>query len=104
MATRVSAAVVRRPSLPLTSADEAQLRELRDSDELQRALSRLCGRPITAQHTEGSVLQALLETALRVVKAEAEEQAYEELARDVSYLDDKRATRDRRRPSWADET
>lgn len=103
MATRVSAAVVRRPSLPLTAQDEAALKELRGSQEMQRALSRLCGRDISAQNTEGSVLQALIETALRVVKAQAQERAYEELARDVTYLEDKRAFRDRRRPSWADE-
>lgn len=105
MASRLSGSVVRRPSLPLTAADEADLAALRQSPEMLRILSKRCQREIPSDHTEGSVLQALLEAALRAIKEEAQEESmdlgYQDLADDSQFWVEERRFRDRRASAFA---
>lgn len=106
MATRLNQPVVRRPSLPLTAQDEADLDVLRDSPAHRRALSQLSpAAPDAATDlTEGALLHAVLQAGIAAIRAHAEAEGYQQLA--AQYAADtqrRRATARRRRPVWADE-
>ena len=104
MAIRLRAGVVRRPSLPLTAADESRLATLHASQAAREALDRLSpGHGIAADDvSEAVVLHSLLEVGLAVVLAEAEAASYVELAvQQTQERDERRATARRRLPAWS---
>jgi hypothetical protein len=107
MASRMNQTVVRRPSLPLTPADEADLALLKQAAAYQRALARLSSQDIPpgAEVTESVLLHAVFEAGLAAVRQLAEADGYEQMAAD-SAADDatRRRLSRRRRPSWAAET
>ena len=106
MATRLRETVVRRPSLPLSQADEAALSALREAPELLRSLAELSSIEIDLQSaTESALLQAIFRAGLRSVSEAALDRGYRELAAaELSEARSRRATARRRRPSWADES
>ena len=101
MASRMSQTVTRRPSLPLTAADEADLALVKQSLPYQRALARLSGLPDGVEITESVLLHAVFQAGLAAVKQLAEADGYERLA----VADDaaRRQLSRRRLPAWADE-
>lgn len=107
MATRMDQPVVRRPSVPLTARDEADLAMLKASPTYRRALDRLCASPVTADDDIGEsvLLHALIEAGFAAVRLEAEEAGYRELAIDYMHqANERRSLARRRTPAWADET
>ena len=106
MASRMSQTVVRRPSLPLTAADEADLALLKHTSTYQRALARLSSQDIPdgTEVTESVLLHAVFEAGLAAVRQLAEAEGYEQLASDSAAEDaTRRRLSRRRRPVWADE-
>ncbi len=105
MASRMSQTVVRRPSQPLTAADEADLALLKESAPYLQALSRLAGQGLSeGEVTESVLLHAIFEAGLAAVRQLAESDGYGQVA--VEYIADEAARRRlsrRRRPAWADE-
>lgn len=106
MAARMTEPVVRRPSLPLTALDEAELALLRESDDHRRALAMLVpgGPSPVEQVTEAVLLHAIFEAGLAAVRSRAEDEGYRQLA--DGYAADGAARRQmsrRRAPRWADE-
>lgn len=107
MASRVKQPVVRRPSLPLTDADEADLELLRSSAAHRSALARLSpAAPAENEDlTEGALLHAILQAGIAAVRTAAETQGYQQLAAEyASRAHQRRATARRKAPVWADET
>ena len=104
IATRFDQPVVRRPPLPLTAKDERYLARLRSATPEREALARLIDGRLPADVSEGLLLHALLEVAIRRVREEAEQIGYAELAeqRAAHAVEDRKAAR-RRPPSWAAE-
>ena len=103
----MSEPIVRRPNLPLTKQDEADLSLLRNSPTHLRALAHLSAGTMTAEAdvTESMLLHALFEAGLRAVQATAEEEGYAQLAADYrTDADERRAMSRRRPPSWAHES
>jgi hypothetical protein len=82
MARRLDQAVVRRPSLPLTAADEAQLAALRETASYRSALARLSRQefPDDSDVRESVLLHAVFEAGLAAVRQLAEAEGYEQLA------------------------
>ena len=104
MVTRFDQPVVRRPVLPLTARDEHDLALLRADTAEREALQRLLDDAVPADASEGMLLHALLEVALRRVREEAEAIGYAELARQrEATATDRRSIARRRPPSWAAE-
>lgn len=103
--TRLQARVVRRPSLPLTDADERALELLRDSPAYRRALAELSGEDVAdVEPSEAALLHAILVVGQRAVHDVAAEAGYAAMATDqAAQADDRRAEARRRQPSWADE-
>lgn len=105
MASRMNQTVVRRPSLPLTAADEADLALLKESPPYQQALSRLAGHDLAEGGvTESVLLHAVFEASLAAVRQLAESDGYGQVA--AEYIAEESARRRlsrRRRPAWADE-
>ncbi len=102
MASRMKQTIVRRPSLPLTASDEADLTLLRNATPYQRALARLSSQDITdgSEITESVLLHAVFEAGLAAVRQLAEAEGYEQMVADDAT---RRRLSRRRRPSWADE-
>ena len=104
MAQRMSQPVVRRPNLPLTAQDEADLAVLRQSPSHLNALAELSSGMPTADVGESVLLHAIFEAGLRAVREAAEEDGYAQLADDYRRsADERRAMSRRRPPAWADE-
>ena len=104
MASRMNQTVVRRPSLPLTAADEADLAHLKDSLPYQQALARLSGHDLPeGDVTESVLLHAVFEAGLTAVRHLAESDGYAQLASDAADESTRRRLSRRRRPAWATE-
>jgi len=107
MTTRMSQPVVRRPNLPLTATDEAELAQLRDSPELRASLAAMVA---SAPNVEGDVseavlLHAVLEAGFAAVRAHQEAAGYQQLAADyVGDSQQRRRMSRRRSPVWANES
>lgn len=102
----MSQPVVRRPNLPLTAKDEADLALLRSSAEFRRALQRMAPSSPDADATLGEavLLHAVFEAGLAAVRAAAEEEGYQALAAQYAVEGPtRRAAARRRKPAWADE-
>lgn len=101
MATRMSSPSVRRPSLPLTAKDDADLEVLRTSPAHRRALEILAPSAPAADDevSEAVLLHAVFEAGLAAVRRSAEEEGYAQLAADyVSPPEDRRRMARRRTP------
>lgn len=95
-------AVVTRKSLSLSARDLADLQKLRESAELQAALSELAGEEVSASSSEAALIHAVYEAGLRALKRRVEATGYAQIA--VEYDEGARREAARRRaPSWADE-
>lgn len=106
MARRMNQTVVRRPSLPLTAADEADLAVLRQESAYQRALATLSRQPMpeSGEVRESVLLHAVFAAGLAAVRQLAESEGYEQLAADYEADDaDRRKLSRRRKPAWADQ-
>ena len=105
MATRLQGRAVRRPSLPLTEADEHDLAELKDSPSLLQALSQMLDLDINLQSaTEAAVLHAIFRAGLAHIRDAALEAGYAQLAAEqAEETAARRVLARRRRPTWADE-
>jgi hypothetical protein len=106
MGNRMSQAVVRRPSVPLTARDEAELTLLRTSPTFRRALEHLApsGPSAVESVSEAVLLHAVLEAGLAAVRAIAEADGYEQIAAQYAGQTEARRRMSRRRaPAWADE-
>ncbi len=103
--TRMRAAAVRRPSLPLTEDDERDLASLRTSPLQRAVLERLSGEPVAAaEMSESALLHAVFEAGLGAVRAASEEAGYAQLALEMAdEAKGHRSAARRRRPSWAHE-
>ena len=104
MARRLDQAVVRRPSLPLTAADEAQLEVLRETASHRKALAQLSRQdfPDGRDVRESVLLHAVFEAGLAAVRQLAEAEGYEQLASEYAADDPtRRRLSRRRRPTWA---
>lgn len=98
--------VVRRPSLPLTARDEAELSVLRSSPAHRRALASLAPNGPSADHdvTEGALLHAIFEAGLAAVRESAIEQGYAALAEEYARnTTERRRLARRRKPSWTED-
>ena len=105
MASRLKATVVRRPSLPLTEADELELTRIKQSPQVREALGYLIDVPLgDGPVTEGALLHAVFEAGLGAVRSAIEEAGYAMIAREQAResVERQEAAR-RRRPTWADE-
>lgn len=106
MTTRTRESTVRRPSLPLTARDEADLAVLRDSEPSRQALARLTGIPTySSTVSEATLLHAVFTAGLGALRQEAEEAGYAEIAaqQDAAEIAAQRRQARRRSPSWAHE-
>ena len=105
MATRLREGASRRPSLPLSSADEDALRLLRESPEMLESLAEFAALEVDLRSaTESALLQAIFRAGLRSISEAALARGYDELARQYeTELEERYAFARRRRPSWADE-
>lgn len=103
MALGLKARVVRRPSLPLTAADEDVLRLVRDSRVYREALERLSGVDLAGESvSEAALLHALLAAGIAQVLEAAEDAGYALLAAaQVGEETVRRAEARRRVPVWA---
>jgi hypothetical protein len=105
MAARMNQRAVRRPPLPLTERDLADLAALRDPGPGRAALGRLApGALPEGDITEAVLLHAVFEAGLRAVREAAESAGYEQLAAGYEAEDaERRQIARRRRPHWAAE-
>lgn len=103
MSTRVQDTVVRRPSLPLTRQDEADLTRLRATDEGARAVEAIAAMDVSSA-TESAFLLAIFRAGLRSIEHELERAGYAQIAAQAEQAGlERRSTARRRRPGWADE-
>ena len=103
----MSQRVVRRPNVPLTAKDEADLTLLRTSPVFRRALERLSATGPSADEEVGEavLLHAVLAAGLAAIRTNAEEEGYEQLATEYAESSAARRRVSRRRaPAWADES
>ncbi len=105
MVNRLSARVVRRPSVPLTDEDERELGFLRSVPECRSALAELSGEDVAAgEPSEAAFLHALLIAGQKAVRSAIEEAGYAATAAEqVAAATTRKTEARRRRPSWADE-
>lgn len=85
----------RRLSVPLTGRDLADLETIRRSPE------RLNELEVSSESSEAALVHAVFEKGLQLLKEEARERAYEELAADeelIAYKAARRSVPRRRRP------
>ena len=73
MSNRMTQAVVRRPSVPLTAKDEAELTLLRTSPTFRKALAHLAPSGPSAVETvsEAVLLHSVLEVGLAAIRAKS---------------------------------
>lgn len=106
MATKMSQPVVRRPNLPLTAQDQADLEAIRDSPVFRRALEDLAPSAPSRDDDIGEsvLLHAVFEAGLLAIRRSAQEEGYAELAQGYAAVDQQwRSIARRRRPAWADD-
>ena len=106
MSNRMTQAVVRRPSVPLTAKDEAELTLLRTSPTFRKALAHLAPSGPSALETvsEAVLLHSVLEAGLAAIRAMAEADGYAEMAAQYAGQAEERRRMSRRRtPTWIDE-
>lgn len=106
MARRMNLPVVRRPSVPLTARDEEELRALRQSPELRRALGEIAPMHTALEEdvSEGVLLHAVLQAGFGALKVRIESDGYAVLAEEYATVGATRRRLSRRRkPGWADE-
>ena len=107
MSVRMSESVVRRPNVPLTAQDEADLELLRSSAAHREALAALSpsASPVEQQLSEALLLHLVLAAGFEAIRRSVEEAGYRQLAVDYSAHEVERRTMARRRPpAWAQET
>lgn len=100
----MSAPAVRRPNVPLTAQDEADLALLRSSPAHLAALSRLAPgfSPVEEGLSEALLLHSVLAAGFDAVRRSVEEAGYEELgAQYAEHSDQRRRVARRRTPAWA---
>ncbi len=105
MNARMSERAVKRPPLPLTERDLADLNKLRGEPPVWAALWHLARQEApTGEVTESVVIHAIFTVGLRAIQEEAEAASYAAEAEDRRGEDaERRATARRRRPGWAGE-
>ena len=106
MARRMSHPVVRRPSVPLTASDEDEIRALRLSPDMRRALADIApAHPaLEGDVSEGVLLHALLQAGFSALKSHMASDGYSALAEEYATASAMRRRMSRRRnPEWADE-
>ncbi|MSW83029.1 MAG: hypothetical protein F2840_18045 [Actinobacteria bacterium] len=106
MSNRMTQAVVRRPSVPLTAKDEAELALLRTSPTFRKALEHLAptGPSAVEAVSEAVLLHSVLEAGLAAIRAMAEADGYAEIAVQYAGQAEQRRRMSRRRtPTWIDE-
>lgn len=105
MARRMSEAIVRRPSLPLTAQDERDLEQVRSDPAYRAALARISpnGEQIAGDVGESVLLHALMQVGFAAVQQAAQDAGYAELAATYAGEDQHREAR-RRPPTWAHES
>lgn len=105
MAIRMSAKVVRRPSLPLTERDERALAVLSTSRAHRDALARMSDiEDATAEISESALLHAVFEIGMAAIRDAVEEAGYAAVA--AAQADDAAGRRQearRRASAWAHE-
>ena len=100
----MSQPVVRRPNLPLTEKDEADLEVLRTSPQHRAVLAQLSGISAEGDVGEGVLLHAVFEAGMAAVQASALERGYAQLAAEYAKSSASRRRMSRRRnPAWAEE-
>lgn len=107
MTTRMSTPVVRRPNVPLTAQDEADLALLRGSAPHREALARLSTdtSPVEEALSEALLLHSVLAAGFEAIRRSVEEEGYQELAAQYTDQADRRRRVSRRRtPAWAQES
>lgn len=107
MSVRMSEPVVRRPNVPLTAQDEADLALLHSSAAHRQALASLSptGSAVEEKLSEAMLLHSVLAAGFEAIRRSVEEAGYRELAVDyAAHADDRRAMARRRPPAWAQET
>lgn len=104
MTARMSERAVKRPPLPLTERDVADLNKLRGEPPTWEALWRLARQEApTDEVTESVVIHAIFMVGLRAVQEAAEAGSYAAEAEDRRGEDaERRAVARRRRPGWAE--
>lgn len=103
----MSEPVVRRPNVPLTAQDEADLALLRTSTSHREALAALSpsGSVVEEQLSEALLLHSVLAAGFEAIRRSVEEAGYRQLAVDyAAHADDRRSMARRRPPAWAQET
>jgi hypothetical protein len=105
MASRLKATVVRRPSLPLTEADELELTRIKESPQVREALGYLIDVPFgEGPVSEAALLHAVFEAGLGAVRGTIEDAGYAMIAREQARESlEQQAFARRRLPTWADE-
>jgi hypothetical protein len=107
MSPRRTGRTIRRPSLPLTERDVADLDKIRNSPAERAALEDLASVTLAAggrSEAESAFLHAVLLAGIRAVGERAEEASYEADAAAYQAEDtERRAIARRRRPPWAGE-
>jgi len=107
MSARMSEPVIRRPNLPLTAADVAELELVQQSPAHRQALTRLSpnGPDLKQSTGESVLLHAIFTTGLAAIREQAEEEGYAQLAADYQAEESERRAMSRRRPPiWAHES
>ena len=107
MSIRMAEPVVRRPNVPLTAQDEADLELLRTSRAHREALAALSSSdsPIEARLSEALLLHLVLAAGFAQIRRLVEEDGYRQLAEDYAAdAADRRAVARRRPPAWAQES
>jgi hypothetical protein len=107
MTKRMNEPTIRRPSLPLTRNDIADLEKIRSSSSERAALEDLADVAILAEgHSvaESVLLHAVFTAGLRAVREHAEAEGYRLLAEEYEAEDaERRAVARRRSPYWNQE-
>lgn len=105
MGSRLQAAVVRRPSLPITEHDATRLELIKESPELREALNLLIATPLPeGPVSESALLHAVFEAGLSATSSVVEEAGYAMIARSIDdSASQLKAEARRRAPSWAEE-
>lgn len=102
----MSAPAVRRPNVPLTAQDEADLALLRSSTAHLQALARLTPgfSPVEQQLSEALLLHCVLAAGFEALRRSVEAAGYEELGAQYAEQGEQRRRIARRRsPAWAQE-
>ncbi len=107
MTPRKTGRTIRRPSLPLTARDVAELDKIRNSPSGRAALEDLASVTFAAggrSEAESAFLHAVLLAGIRAIRERAEEASYAADAAAYQAEDtERRAIARRRRPPWAGE-